>query len=79
MCQVDNKRYCFLMTLIDTLAHVKDEIDRDLESAGVPMSSTSFIVSSVLGGAWLDLVLPPLDECSVLPPSLDHDNHDEGK
>jgi len=66
------------MTLIDTLALVKDTIDRELELAGVPMSSASFIVSSVLGGAWLDLVLPPLDEYAVLPPSLDEDNHEEG-
>ena len=77
--QVDNKRYCFLMALIDTLAQVKDEIDRDLESAGVPMSSASFIVSSVLGGAWIDLVLPPLDECVVLPPSPVEDPEELGE
>ena len=66
---MDNKRYCFLMALIDTLTQVKEEIDRDLEAAGVPMSSTSFIISSVLVGAWIDLVLAPVDECVVLPSS----------
>ena len=57
------------MVLIDTLAAVKDEIDRDLEAAGVPLSSASFIISCVLGGAWLDLVLAPLNECIVLHPT----------
>jgi len=66
------------MALIDTLAQVKEEIDLDLEAAGVPLSSTSFIVSSVLSGAWVDLVLAPLDECAVLPPSPDEDP-DDGK
>jgi len=66
------------MTLVDTLTQVKEEIDRDLEAAGVPLSSTSFIVSSVLSGAWVDLVLAPLDECAVLPPSPD-DDPEEGK
>jgi len=57
------------MALIDTLTQVKEEIDHDLEAAGVPMSSTSFIISSVLVGAWIDLVLAPVDECVVLPSS----------
>jgi len=64
------------MALIDTLAQVKEEIDVDLEAAGVPLSSTSFIISSVLGGAWIDLVLAPLDECANLPPSPDEDPED---
>jgi len=61
------------MTLIDTITQVKEEIDVDLEAAGVPISSTSFIVSSVLSGAWVDLVLAPVEECAVLPPSPDED------
>jgi len=65
------------MTLVDTLAQVKEEIDRDLEAAGVPLSSASFIVSSALSGAWLDLVLPPLDQSAVSPPTPDEDL-DEG-
>jgi len=64
------------MALIDTLAQVKEEIDLDLEAAGVPLSSASFIVSSILGGAWIDLVLAPLDECANLPPSPDEDPED---
>jgi len=73
MLQVDHKRFCFLMALIDTLAEVKEEIDADLEAAGIPLTSASFIISSVVGGAWIDLVLPPVDECAVLPPSPDED------
>jgi len=74
--QVDHKRYCFLMMLIDTLAQVKDQLDLDLEAAHIPLSSASFIVSSVLCGAWVDLVLAPLHECAVLPPSSDEDPED---
>jgi len=75
---VDHKRYCFLMTLVDTLAQVKEEIDHDLESAGVLLSSTSFIVSSVLSGIWLDLVLAPLDQATVVLPPSPEDDADEG-
>jgi len=59
------------MALTDTLTHVKDQIDLDLEAAGVAASSASFIVSCVLSDAWLDLVLPAIDESVVLPSTPD--------
>ena len=66
------------MSLVDTLSQVKDELDSDLESAGVPLSNTAFIVSSVLSDAWVDLVLPPIDESVCLPASPD-DDPEEGQ
>jgi len=78
VAQVDRKRYRFLMVLVDTLTQVKDEIDLDLEAAGVAVSSTSFIITAVLSGIWLDLVLSPVEECAVLPPSPD-EYPEEGK
>jgi len=61
------------MSLVDTLTQVKEEIDLDLEAAGVSLSTASFIISSILGGAWVDLVLAPVEECAILPPSPDED------
>jgi len=67
------------MSLIDTLSQVKDEIDADLESAGVPLSNTAFIVSSVLSDTWIDLVLPPVvEESPGLPPPSPDDDPEEG-
>jgi len=65
------------MALTYTLTHVKDQIDLDLEAAGVAASSASFIVSCVLSDAWLDLVLPAIDESVVLPSTPD-DRPDDG-
>jgi hypothetical protein len=75
--QIDHKRFAFIMSLVDTIVQVKEEIDMDLASAGMTSTSGVVFLSASTTDFRVDLVLAPVDDYAMRPASPDDEDDDD--
>jgi len=75
--QIDHKRFAFLMSLVDTVIQVKEEIDMDLFSSGITPSSGLVFLSAYTSDVRIDLLLAPVDDYSMRPTSPDDEDEED--
>jgi hypothetical protein len=74
--QIDHKRFAFIMSLVDTVVQVKEEIDMDLAAAGMTSTSGVVFLSALTTDIRVDLVLAPVDDYAMRPASPDDEDDD---